>query len=221
MSKKSSSDSAAVYNILAFVFEGQDAAATNMKTIKSSGDLEGYKILAQATVDQDSNGKVKIHEPGKGGWGAAAGAAVGGLLGLIGGPAGVLALGAAGAAVGGSAGHYWGRAIPKSDLEELGEALKPNSSAMLLLLEDTESEGVVNSLQGYSANVVTLTVGDELSGEIASYAEGTAADPQGDVVAGEGAVAADSAGDAAAASEVAGEAGSDSGSSSSDSGSSS
>ncbi len=202
MSKKSSSDGAAVYNILAFVFEGQDAAANNLKTIKSSGDLDGYKIVAQATVEQDAKGKVKIHEPGKGGVGAAVGAAVGGVLGLLGGPAGVLALGAAGAAIGGTAGHYWGRAIPKSDLEELGTALKPSSSALLLLLEDTESEGVVNSMQGYNANVVTLTVGDELSGEIASYAEGDATDAQGNVVAGEGAVAADSAGDVAAADDV-------------------
>ena len=81
------------------------------------------------------------------------------MLGLFGGPAGVLALGAAGAAIGGVAGHL-DRYIPKDDLEELGEALTPDSSALLILLEDTYTEGAINDMSGYNANVVTLTVGE-------------------------------------------------------------
>ena len=88
---------------------------------------------------------------------------------------------------------------------------------MLLLLEDTYSEVVVNSMSGYNANVVTLTVGDDLSGQIASYTAGEATDAAGDVVAGESAVAADSAGDVVAASDVAAAAADDDASPSSDS----
>jgi hypothetical protein len=72
-----------------------------------------------------------------------------------------------------------------------------------LLLEDKDTEDVVKSMSGYNANVVTLTVGDELSGEIASYAAGAVTDDQGNVVAGEGGVAADSAGNVAAGGAVA------------------
>ena len=197
-----SNDSSAVYNILAFNFDGQDTANQTVKDIKSSGALDGYEIVAQAIVEQDPKGKVHIHEPGHGVWGAVIGGAVGGLLGLIGGPVGVLALAARGAAVGGVAGHL-ARAIPKDDLEEIGDAMSPDSSAFLLLLEDTYSEDAVNSMSGYSANVVTLTVGDELSGQIAQYTAGAATDADGNVVAGQTAVAADSSGDVAAASEVA------------------
>lgn len=193
---------AAVYNIVAFAFGGKDTASQNLKDVKSSGALDGYEIVAQATVSQDENGKVKVSEPGKGGKGAAIGGAIGGALGLLGGPAGVLALGAAGAAIGGFAGHL-DRYIPKDDLEELGEALTPDSSALLILLEDSDTEGAINDMSGYNANVVTLTVGDDLSGEIAQYTAGAATDAQGDVVAGESAVAADSAGDVAAAADVA------------------
>ena len=107
-----------------------------------------------------------------------------------------------GAAVGGVAGHL-DRAIPKDDLEEIGEAMSPDTSGILLLLEDTYSEAAVDSMSGYNANVVTLTVGDELSGQIAQYTAGEATDAAGDVVAGEGAVAADSEGDVAAAADVA------------------
>ena len=202
-----SSDSA-VYNILAFAFDGQKTANQTVKDIKSSGALDGYEIVAQAVVEQNPKGKVHIHEPGRGGVGAAIGAAGGGLLALIGGPVGVLAWAVAGGVVGGVAGHYLGRPISKGDLKEIGEAMSPDSSAFLLLLEDTYSEGVVNSMSGYNANVVTLTVGDELSGQIAQYTAGEATDAAGDVVAGESAVAADAAGDVAAGGKVAASGGS-------------
>jgi uncharacterized membrane protein len=201
------SESSAVYNILAFTFDGQDTAGQVVKEIKSSGTLDGYDIVAQAVVEQTPKGKVKVHEPGRGGVGAAVGAAGGGLLALIGGPVGVLAWAAAGGVVGGVAGHYLGRPISKGDLKEIGEAMSPDSSAFLLLLEDTQSEGVVDSMSGYNADVVTLTVGDELSGQIATYTEGAATDASGDVVAAAGGAAADASGDVVAGGEVAAAAG--------------
>lgn len=193
---------AAVYNILAFNFAGEDMADKILEDIKASDALDGYYIVAQAVVKQDDSGKVHVHEPGKGGVGAVVGGAIGGVLGLFGGPAGVLALGAAGAAIGGFAGHL-DRYVPKEDLEELGEAMAPDSSALLLLLEDTYSEGVINDMSGYNANVVTLTVGSDLSGEIAQYTAGVATDDQGNVVAGESIVAVDVDGDVIAAADVA------------------
>ncbi|MFN2199591.1 MAG: DUF1269 domain-containing protein [Caldilineaceae bacterium] len=200
---KQQDTSSAVYNILAFRFDGQKGAEEALKQVKSSDALAGYKIAAQATVEQDAKGKVHIHEPGRGGLGGGVGAGAGALLGLIGGPAGVLAWAVAGGVLGGVAGHYMGRPIAKGDLQEIGEALTPDTSFLLMLLEDTDSEDVIKSMKGYSANVVTLTVGDELSGQIASYVAGAAEDPSGDVVAGEGAVAADSEGNVVAAGAVA------------------
>jgi hypothetical protein len=38
-------------------------------------------------------------------------------------------------------------------------------------------------MSGYNANVVTLTVGDELSGQLDQYLAGTIADAQGNVAA--------------------------------------
>ncbi len=197
------SNDSAVYNILAFTFDGQKTANQTVKDIKSSGVLQGYDIVAQAVVEQDAKGKVHIHEPGHGGVGAVIGAVGGGLLALIGGPVGVLAMAVGGGVVGGVAGHYLGRPISKGDLKEIGEALSPDSSAFLLLLEDTYSEGVIDGMSGYNANVVTLTVGDDLSGEIQSYVAGQATDAAGDEVDVAAGVAADSAGDVAAAGAVA------------------
>jgi uncharacterized membrane protein len=170
----SDQDNSAVYNIVGFVFDGKDAASENMKEIKSSGVLDGYKIKVQAVVEQDENGKVHIHEPGHGVWGTALGAGGGSLLGLIGGPAGLLAWTVGGAVLGGLTGKYAGRPIAKGDLEELGSAMTPNSSALLLVLEDKDTENVINDLQGYNAQVVTLTLGDDLSGEIDQLVVGEA-----------------------------------------------
>jgi len=186
--KKESSN---VYNILAFTFDEQDKAKEVVNEIKSSGALDGYYIIAQAVVEKDAKGKVHVHEPGHGGLGAVVGGAAGGLLALIGGPVGLLAWVVGGAVVGGVAGKYLGRPIKKGDLEEIGEALDPDSSGFLLLLEDLYSEEVVDSLSSYNANVVTLTVGDELSGEIAQYTAAAVTDDAGD----EGSDAADSSAD--------------------------
>ena len=188
MSKKQ--DSSAVYNILAFIFDGKKGADNVMKELKSSGALDGYKIQAECIVEQDEKGKVHMHEPHHGTAGTAIGTGSGALLGLIGGPAGLLAWTLAGGVIGGVAGQYLGRAVSKGEMKEIGEALTPDSSAMLVLLEDKDSEKVIKSMAGYSANVITLTVGDELSGQIAAYAAGAASDPAGDVVAGEAGAAA-------------------------------
>ncbi|KKG13922.1 hypothetical protein EO98_01120 [Methanosarcina sp. 2.H.T.1A.6] len=161
-----------VYNIVALCFEGQKKAEEILKEVKSKGILDKYEIVAQAVVEHDEKGKVHVHEPGRGVFGAAIGAVGGGILSLIGGPVGLLSWVVGGAVVGGVAGKYLGRPIKKGNLEELGNALKPNSSALLLLLENIYSEEVINKMSGFNARVVTLTMGDELSGEITAFATG-------------------------------------------------
>jgi len=173
-----------VYNVVAFCFDGQKTAKETFKEAKKAGLLGGYAIVVRAIVEKNKKGKVSVKEAGKGGLGATAGAVGGGLLSLIGGPAGLLAWTVGGAVVGGFAGKYLGQPIAKGDLKELGKALTPDSSALLLLLEDIYTELAVDSLSGYKANVVTLTMGDELSGQIAQFTAGAVSDDEGDVVAG-------------------------------------
>jgi uncharacterized membrane protein len=74
----------------------------------------------------------------------------------------------AGGAIGGILGKHMGRAIPAADLKQLAETMQPNSSAILAMVEDREAEALIGSMQGYQAQVVTMAVGDEVSGEIAN-----------------------------------------------------
>jgi uncharacterized membrane protein len=159
-----------VYNVIAFVFADRTSAkqvSSEVSSLKGEAADAGYKIVANAVVDMDEKGKAHIHEGGRGGVGATTGAVIGGLLGLIGGPAGLLAWAVAGGVIGGFAGHYAGRVIPKEDLDELAAQMKPNTSAILVIVEDKDSEALLDSMKGYNAQVVTLTVGSEVSGEIA------------------------------------------------------
>lgn len=196
---KEKKEKAAIYNILAFTFEGKDTADDVVKQIKKSGALDGQLILAELVVEQDEKGKLHSHQPGHGTLGAVAGVVGGGLLGIIGGPAGLLAWTVGGAVVGGVAGKYLGRPFSKGQVEEIGESLTPNSSAFLLLVEDIQSEVVINKMEGFNANVITLTVGDELSGEIAQFVAGAAHDDEGNVIAGESIIATDAEGNVVAA----------------------
>jgi len=164
MSKQQGSS---VYNIVAFVFADPKMAQEVSKELKHAAPGAGYKIIANAAVEVDANGKAHIHEAGHGVWGAVLGGGGLGLLSLIGGPVGLLAWAVAGGVIGGFAGKLGGRAIPKKDLEKLAAQMKPNTSAILAIVEDVESEALIDSMKGYKAEVVTMTLGDEVSGEIA------------------------------------------------------
>jgi len=166
-----SNPSSSIYDILVFSFADTQTADEVVNELKASQKLGGYKVVAEAVVIREADGSVHVHEPGEGGKGAAIGAAVGAAIGLLGGPVGVLWLAAAGGALGGVAGHFAGRSIPADDLKKIGEQLQPNSSAFLALVENTDAEAVLNSMSGVNANVITITLGDELSGTIAQAIE--------------------------------------------------
>ena len=68
-------EESAVYNILAFNFDGEKTAEETVKEIKKSGALDGQAIVAEAIVSVNEKGKVHVHEPGHGALGAALGAA--------------------------------------------------------------------------------------------------------------------------------------------------
>jgi len=158
-----------VYHIVAFTFPGKDRAAEVMKSAKYEAKEAGMKIVASAVVEVNDKGKTNIHQPGRGGVGTTAGLVAGGLLGLVGGPAGLLVWAAGGALIGGVAGKYLGRNLPEQALRELGQKMDPNTSAILIIAQDKNAESVINEMKEFDAQVVTVTVGDQLSGEIDQY----------------------------------------------------
>jgi uncharacterized membrane protein len=173
-------EGAEVYHILAFAFDGQKRADDVVKQMKHSQKEFGYKVHAYAVIEMDEKGKLHIHEPGRGGVGMGIGAGVGALLGLIGGPAGLLVWTAMGAAAGGLTGHYMGRAIKADELKKLGENMKPNSSAILALVENKAAQEVLNQMGEYDASVVTLELNDEASAALQESLQAAGQSPSGE-----------------------------------------
>ena len=115
------------------VYDGQNTAGEVFKSIHAAqGAQTGERIESYAVVSKDIKGKVRVQD--QRGRDAGVGAVVGGVIGLVGGPAGAVA----GAAAGGLVGYLTGDAvgIPRDKVETMRTALTPNSSALVVVLDD-------------------------------------------------------------------------------------
>jgi uncharacterized membrane protein len=115
------------------VYDGKDTAGKVFKSMRAAqGAMSGERIHAFAVVSKDSKGRVRVHDQRR--QDAGIGAAVGAVIGLVGGPAGSVA----GAAAGGIVGYLTGDAvgIPREKVDSMRTSLTPNSSALVVVLED-------------------------------------------------------------------------------------
>ena len=75
-----------------------------------------------------------------------------------------------GALIGGLAGKYMGHHFDTNELKALTVNMGPNTSAIIVVVEDKQIEEMEKALDEYGAKVVTVTMGSQLSGEMATYA---------------------------------------------------
>ena len=118
-------------------FHTEDAADKALKAMKQARKEGVFYYEAAAVVKKEADGDVHYHETGdmSTSKGAGIGALIGGLVGILGGPVGI-ALGAgAGAAIGGIAAHG-DAGFRDSSLEQIGAALRPGSSAVMIITSD-------------------------------------------------------------------------------------
>jgi len=132
------------------VYEGANTASEVFKTMKSAQQDTGERIESYAIVSKDLKGKVEVRDQRK--RDAGVGAVLGGVIGLIGGPAGVVA----GAAAGGGVGYLTGNAvgIPREKVESMQSSLTPNSSALIVVLDDKWVQDTVKGLNQAHARAV-------------------------------------------------------------------
>ena len=116
----------------------------------AQGPTTGERIHSYAVVSKDLAGKVTVRDQRK--RDAGIGAVLGGVIGLVGGPLGV----AAGAAAGGSVGYLTGDAvgIPRDKVESMKESLTPDSSALVVVLDDLWVKDVEHDLNQANARAV-------------------------------------------------------------------
>lgn len=132
------------------VYNGQDTATDVFKTMRANQGSTGERIEAYAVVSMDLKGKTRVRDQRK--TDAGVGAAVGGVIGLLGGPVGA----AIGASAGGAIGYLTGEAvgIPRDRVQSMKQSLTPDSSALVVVLEDKWVKDVEHDLNHAHARAV-------------------------------------------------------------------
>jgi uncharacterized membrane protein len=129
-------------------FKSQAGAGLVLAALIDAGDevLRGVKDLAMVRRGDDTRLHIEETRDMSAGRVAYGGGTVGLLLGILGGPLGMLIGGAAGAAIGGFAGKLIDTGIPDDRLREIGALLAPNTSAIVAMVEQDRVQPLLAAL---------------------------------------------------------------------------
>jgi len=157
---------AVAFLVMAFTDENMgDQALAELKEAKSKKQLD---FEDAAVIRQDAQGKVKYYETGDmhAGKGAGIGALVGGVLGILGGPGGAVVGAGVGAAIGGTAASG-DRGFRDKNLNTVGVALKPGTSALAVITSHEALKAVQKEVAIEDIKTAVSNLSDELSARLA------------------------------------------------------
>ena len=129
---------------------------------------EVIRIEDAAVIDKDDNGRIRLLQskdinPGQG---ASAGGLYGSLIGIIGGPVGMIAGGVLGAAAGGLWGKLRDIGIDDDHMRNMGERINPGENLLFLLLERIDQEGFIRELRRFDGELFESTAPDALDARL-------------------------------------------------------
>jgi uncharacterized membrane protein len=141
---------AAPRSVIVASYTGQDRAGEVFDSLQSAQGDTGKRIESYAVLSKDASGNVRVRDQRRTGTGV--GAVVGGVVGLLGGPVGA----AVGTATGGAVGYLTGNAvgIPREKVEAMRQTLTPDSSALVVVLENRWAQDIERSLKQAQARQV-------------------------------------------------------------------
>jgi uncharacterized membrane protein len=154
---------------LVVAFTDATAADQALDAMKAAKSQQTFYFEDAAVITQDAQGKVKYHETGDMGTGKGAGigALVGGVIGILAGPAGVVVGTGAGAAIGAAfAAHDSG--FKNANLQTVGLALKPNTSAIAVITSHDFLKAVQQQVSVEDIRTVVSNLAAELSAQLAA-----------------------------------------------------
>ena len=142
---------------------GADGALRQLREVQAQGLI---KIDDAAVLRRDAKDKLHISESADmgGGKGAVVGGVTGAVLGLLAGPVG-WGVGI-GALVGGLAAKLHDAGFPKERLEQLGQALRPGTSALVAVMEHTWVRQVEQELEKRGADMVTESLRQDIASQL-------------------------------------------------------
>ena len=148
-------------------FNDEKAAKAALKELKKAKKAHLIAIKDAAVITRDKKNKVQIKEEGgwTGGKGLAAGGALGIGIGLLTGGAG-LVLGAAGAVIGGIAGKAHDSGFNDDRLKAIGESLKPETSAIVAIIEHKWVAQLEAEMEEMGADVMTAVIAADIAEQL-------------------------------------------------------
>jgi uncharacterized membrane protein len=159
--------SEAPVQLLVAAFTDEDAADKVFEQLKQAKKEKLIHIQDVAVIKRDADSKIHINEPKdwKAGKGAGVGAVIGAALGIITGP-GVVLTTAAGAAIGGLAAKLRDAGFPDDQLKQVGEALKPGTSAIVAIIEHTWVADLEQEMQAQGAQVMRQAISEDITKQL-------------------------------------------------------
>jgi uncharacterized membrane protein len=159
--------SEAPVQLLVAAFTEEDAADKVFDQLKEAKKEKLIHIQDVAVIKRDADGQIHINEPKdwKAGKGAGVGALIGAALGIITGP-GVVLTTAAGAAIGGLAAQLRDAGFPDDQLKQVGEALKPGTSAIVAIIEHTWVADLEQEMQAQGAQVMRQAISEDITKQL-------------------------------------------------------
>jgi len=154
---------------LVLAFTDATAADQALDAMKDAKNQYQFYFEDAAVIAQDAQGKVKYHETGdmSAGKGAGIGALVGGVLGILAGPAGIAVGAGLGAAAGAAfAAHDGG--FKNDNLQTIGMALKPNTSAVAVITSHDFLKAMQQQVPIEDIRTVVSNLAAELSAQLAA-----------------------------------------------------
>jgi len=149
----------------AFVFDGRKTASKALDTLEDRGTIYAW-IDDVALLSRSKHGSIRVHstwaqDDSEVGAGAGFGAVTGGLIGMLLGPAGAMA----GAAVGGSLGAMMGAddeiALSDPRLEDFAASLSKDTSAVVLVGEDTTLADFVSAFEPFGGRIIETNLDEK------------------------------------------------------------
>jgi uncharacterized membrane protein len=144
-------------HVVVIAFDDADEAGEVRKSMRELERQEALSLEDAAVVVKDEEGKV--HVKGETDRAVGAGAVGGGLLGLLlaglFAPIGGIVLGAAGGAL---IGKMLDLGIDKKFVEDVGEALQPGGSALLMVIRGGNPTAVLGALKPHKGKVLQSTL---------------------------------------------------------------
>jgi uncharacterized membrane protein len=165
MSSDTADQGVAGVGMLLANYTSENAAGQAFENLKQAKDNGLFYYDDAAVLSRDADGKVDITEHGdmSTGKGAGIGALIGGVIGILGGPAGVVIGAGAGAAIGGISAHS-DAGFNNETLNKIGGALLNNTSALAV----TTSKDFVETVRSQATDDDTLTMAQDISAAISS-----------------------------------------------------